>query len=93
MILSFKNNETQLIWEGKVSRKLPIEIQKTARRKLRMIHNSFSLNDLRVPPGNRLEKLEDDLAGFFSIRINKQWRIIFQWDEGNAFQVMITDYH
>ena len=93
MIRSFGSKETEKIWNGIKSTKLPSEIQNVARRKLRMIHNSIDLNDLRIPPANRLEKLKGDLAGFYSIRINDQWRIIFKYTNGNAFDVEITDYH
>lgn len=85
--------ETKLIWNGIKSKKLPPEIQSKARRKLRMINNSQTINDLRIPPANRLEKLKDDLKNYFSIRINQQWRIIFQWKNNDAYQVEITDYH
>ena len=93
MILSFGNKETEKIWNGIVSKKLPQEIQEVARRKLRMINNSIDINDLRIPPANRLEKLKGDLGEFYSIRINSQWRIVFRWENGNAFKVEILDYH
>ncbi len=93
MIVSFGNKETEKIWNGIVSKKLPQEIQEVARRKLRMINNSIDINDLRIPPANRLEKLKGDLKEFYSIRINNQWRIIFKWENGNAFEVEILDYH
>ena len=93
MIKTFAGKETEKIWSGIQSRKFPPDIQNTARRKLRMINNSQNLNDLRVPPANRLEKLSGDLAGFHSIRINNQWRIIFKWENDNAFEVEIVDYH
>jgi toxin HigB-1 len=73
--------------------KLPLGIQETARRKLRMINNSVDLADLRIPPANRLEKLSGKLKEFYSIRINDQWRIIFKWSAGNATEVKIIDYH
>ena len=76
-----------------MSKKLPREIQDTARRKLRMINNSIDVSDLRIPPANRLEKLKGNLKEFNSIRINNQWRIIFKWDNGNALEVGIIDYH
>lgn len=79
MIKTFKNPETEKIWNGLRSKKLPIQIQQTARRKLRMINNAQSINDLRIPPANRLEKLKSDLKGHYSIRINEKWRIIFRW--------------
>jgi proteic killer suppression protein len=93
MIKSFGDKETQMIWEGFRSKKLPNEIQNVARRKLRMINNAQDIVDLRIPPANRLEKLKGNLVGFHSIRINKQWRIIFQWINNDAFEVQITDYH
>lgn len=93
MIFSFGDKETEKIWKGAISRKLPNEIQNTARRKLRMINNSVDITDLRIPPANRLEKLKGDMKEFYSIRINSQWRIIFKWQNGNAFEVKIIDYH
>ena len=93
MIVSFKDKETEKIWNGIVSKKLPREIQDTARRKLRMINNSIDINDLKIPPVNRLEKLKGNLKEFNSIRINNQWRIIFKWNNGNALEVEIVDYH
>ena len=93
MIISFGDKETEKIWNGLVSKKIPREIQEVARRKLRMINNSISITDLRVPPANRLENLKGDLKEFHSIRINNQWRIIFKWENGNAFKVEIIDYH
>jgi len=97
MIASFGNKETQLIWQGFVSKKLPYEIQDVARRKLRMINNSLDINDLRIPPANRLEKLkgnlEGNLEGYYSIRINNQWRIIFIWENNVAYNTEIIDYH
>ncbi|MBO6795349.1 MAG: type II toxin-antitoxin system RelE/ParE family toxin [Balneolaceae bacterium] len=93
MINSFGSKETKKIWDGIRVRNLPIEIQKVGRRKLRMLNNSQDIMDLKIPPSNRLEKLTGDLKGFYSIRINKQWRIIFRWENGNAFNVQIIDYH
>ena len=93
MIKSFKSKETEKIWSGKFSRKLPEDIQQIARRKLRMLNNSTDLNDLKVPPSNRLEKLSGNLKDYHSIRINIKWRIIFVWKNGNAFNVEIIDYH
>lgn len=93
MILSFGSKDTELIWNGVQSNKLPLEIQNVGRRKLRMLNNSQDISDLRIPPSNRLEKLTGTLNGFFSIRINKQRRIIFLWDKGNASEVEIVDYH
>jgi proteic killer suppression protein len=93
VIESFGDTETERIYEGQRSRKLPGDIQHRARRKLRMINQARSLQDLSVPPGNRLEALQGDLEGFWSIRINQQWRIIFRWDDGRKSDVSITDYH
>ena len=93
MIVSFGDKETEKIWNGLVSRKFPREIQEVARRKLRMINNSINIADLKIPPANRLENLKGDLKEFHSIRINSQWRIIFKWENGNAFRVEIVDYH
>ena len=93
MIISFASKETEKIWEGERIKKIPLEIQKVGRRKLRMLYNSQDINDLKVPPSNRLEKLEGKLKDFYSIRINNQWRIIFQWDNDQAKEVKIIDYH
>lgn len=93
MIQSFNDRETERIWNGEVSRKLPFEIQDIARRKLRMINNAQNINDLRIPPANRLEKLQGNLSEYYSIRINRQWRLIFIWTDGNALDVEIVDYH
>ncbi len=93
MIKSFGNKETEKIWNGVRSKKLPQEIQQIGRRKLRMLNNSQDLQDLRTPPSNRLEKLNGKLQDYNSIRINNQWRIMFIWDNGNAFEVQIIDYH
>jgi toxin HigB-1 len=93
VIKNFKDAETQKIYQRQRSRKLPSDIQQVALRKLRMINNSFSINDLRVPPANRLEKLSGNRAGQWSIRINDQWRICFRWEGSDAIDVEITDYH
>jgi proteic killer suppression protein len=93
MIKSFKSNEAAKILARERSRKLPPEIQQVALRKLRMLNNAVDLNDLRVPPANRLEKLTGDRAGQYSIRINDQWRVCFKWRDGDAHDVEITDYH
>ena len=93
MIVSFRSKQTEQIWTGSRVKKIPIEIQKIGRRKLRMLNNSQSIADLKIPPSNRLEKLTGSLKGFYSIRINKQWRIIFEWKSGNASEVEILDYH
>ncbi|MFZ5808962.1 MAG: type II toxin-antitoxin system RelE/ParE family toxin [Chloroflexota bacterium] len=93
MIKSFKDDETKKIYQRQRSRKLPADIQQVALRKLRMINNAISINDLRVPPANRLEKLSGDRAGQWSIRINDQWRVCFRWEGSDAHGVEITDYH
>jgi len=93
MIVSFGNKETRQIWEGERVRGLPVEIQETTRRKLRILNNSQNISDLIIPPSNRLEKLKGNLKAFYSIRINDQWRIIFQWENGNAELVELIDYH
>jgi len=93
MILSFGSKETEKIWNGIRIKKLPTEIQNIGRRKLRMLNNSQDIGDLRIPPSNRLEKLTGNLKSFYSIRINKKRRIIFTWNNGNASNVKITDYH
>lgn len=93
MIKSFNCKETKKIFNRNFSKKLPHEIQKTAFRKLRMLNRSVSLNDLKVPPGNRLEKLHGSRKGQYSIRINNQWRICFEWNDNDAYNVEIVDYH
>jgi len=95
MIKQFYSKETEKIWEGKFSRKLPTGIQKkgSAIDKLAMLHAANTLNDLKVPPGNRLKVLKGNRMGQHSIRINDQWRICFNWKNGNAYRVEITDYH
>jgi len=93
VIKTFRDVETQKIYQRERSRKLPSDIQQVALRKLRMINNALNLNDLRIPPANRLEKLSGDRAGQHSIRINDQWRICFEWRGSDAFNVEIADYH
>ena len=94
MIVNFKSNETKRIFDGFISRCYPPDMQRIALRKLLLLDAATSLNDLRVPPGNRLEKLVGDRQGQHSIRINNQWRICFVWtNENNADQVAIVDYH
>jgi proteic killer suppression protein len=93
MILSFGSKDTEKIWDGVRVSKLPLDIQTIGRRKLRMINNSHSLNDLMIPPSNKLEKKKGNLKDYYSIRINDQWRIIFKWKDGNASEVEIIDYH
>ena len=93
MIRSYKDRDTQAVAERRRVARLPEDIQRRAQMKLMMINNVANLNDLRVPPGNRLEALSGDRAGQHSIRINDQWRICFLWSNGNAHQVQIVDYH
>ena len=93
MIASFKCRETQKVFDGYFSADFPSDIQQTARRKLRLIAAAININDLRQPPGNRLEKLSSDRTGQYSIRINEQWRICFEWTDGAAHQVEITKHY
>ncbi len=93
MIRSFKDREAEHVYGQVVSRKLPSDMQQTALRKLRMINTAKNIQDLRVPPANRLEKLSGDRSGQYSIRINDQWRVCFTWRDGEAHDVEITDYH
>ena len=93
MIKSFRDAKAEKIFRREFSRKLPGDIQAVALRKLRMLSNAVTLTDLRIPPANRLEKLSGDREGQHSIRTNDQWRICFEWREGSAYNVEITDYH
>ena len=93
MIASFGNKETEMVWLGQRVKKLPNEVQLVGRRKLRMLNNSRDLIDLTIPPSNKLEKLKGKLKEYYSIRINDQWRIMFKWVDGNAFETEIIDYH
>jgi proteic killer suppression protein len=93
MIVNFRDSETATIWAGRRSRRLPPDIQNAALRKLRLLNNARRLDDLRVPPGNRLEALKGARRGQHSIRINDQWRICFIWRDNNAHEVEIVDYH
>jgi len=93
VIKTFKDSEAKKIYSRERSRKLPSDIQQVALRKLRMINNAKNINDLRIPPANRLEKLSGNRAGQYSIRINDQWRVCFTWQDGDALDVEITDYH
>lgn len=93
MIRTFADPETERIWLGQRSRKLPPDIQQTARRKLRQINRTANLTDLRVPPGNRFEQLKGFTPPRYSLRINDQWRITFTWSDGGADDVRIEDYH
>lgn len=93
MIVTFADKETEHIWNGLRSRKLPPDIQVRALDRLRMLNRAKTIDDLRNPPGNRLHALDHDRAGRHSISINKQWRICFVWKDGNAYDVEIADYH
>jgi proteic killer suppression protein len=93
MIRSFADPEAALVWSGRRSRRLPPDIQATALRKLRLINQARVLDDLRAPPGNRLEALKGERKGQYSIRVNARWRICFSWQEGGPADVEIVDYH
>jgi proteic killer suppression protein len=93
VIVSFQDDETATIWAGRRSRRLPHDIQAVALRKLRLLNNARRIEDLRIPPANRLEALKGDRRGQYSIRIKDQWRICFSWRENNAHEVEIVDYH
>ena len=93
MIRSFRDEETRKVFDRQISRRLPTDIQRSALRKLLLLDGAESLDDLRSPPGNRLEKLSGNRAGEHSIRVNDQWRICFVWKISDAFDVEITDYH
>ena len=93
MILSFKDKETESVYNEKFSRKLPNGIQRIALRKMIVLNYAVSLEDLRIPPGNKLEQLHGNRKGQHSIRINDQWRVCFTWKNNNAYDVEIVDYH
>jgi len=93
MIISFGNKETEKIYNGERIGKLPLDIQRIGLRKLIMLDQSQNIKDLIIPPSNRLEKLKGDMKEFYSIRINDQWRIIFNWNDNDAYDVEIIDYH
>jgi len=93
VIRNFADKEAEKIWGGTPSRRLPADIQSVARRKLRMLANASVLDDLRIPPANRLEALKGQRKGQHSIRINDQWRVCFRWIDGDAHDVEIVDYH
>ncbi len=93
MIKSFKDEHTRSVWQRKKIKGFPSNILKTARRKLGFLEDATCINDLRMPPGNKLETLKGNRLGQYSIRINDQWRVCFRWENGNAFDVEITDYH
>lgn len=93
MIKTFKCRETEKIWNGEFSKKFPTDIQRVARRKLRLLHQAASLEDLRSPPGNKLEALKDDRQGQCSIRVNQKYRMCFRFISGDCFHVEMVDYH
>lgn len=96
MISSFGNQLAEDLYDDKrtkATRQFPLELLRPARRKLLYLHDADRLSDLKVPPGNRLEALKGDLSGYHSIRINDQWRVVFQWKDGNAYDVQVVDYH
>ncbi len=93
MIQSFGNKETEKIWKGAGTNSFPESIQEIARRKLRMLNNSFNIKDLTLPPSNKLEKLKGEWKQYYSIRINSQWRIRFKWIKDHSYDVEIIDYH
>jgi proteic killer suppression protein len=93
VIKTFGNKNTEKIWNAVYTKRFPKSLQETCRRKLRMINNAHDLNDLKVPPGNKLEQLVGELSSFHSIRVNRQWRLIFIWSNENAYEVELTDYH
>ena len=93
MIKSFKDKDTEKVFNGRFSKRLPHDIQRITERKLIMLHHSAALNDLRLPPSNRLEALKGSRKGQHSIRINDQWRICFEWRYDGVYRVEITDYH
>ena len=93
MIKSFRCKETKKVFSRRFSKKLPVSIQEGSRQKLVILDSATTLNDLRIPPGNRLEELKDNREGQHSIRINRQWRICFEWKNGDCYNVEIVDYH
>lgn len=93
MIASFGDRETEALFRRERVRRIDSRIQQAALRKLRYLDNAAALHDLRIPPGNRLEALKGDLAGWHSIRVNDQWRIVFRWKDGRAHGVTVQDYH
>jgi len=93
MINSFQDRETERIFRRQRSRRLPPDIQRNARRKLELLDAAETLEDMRIPPANRMERLSGNREGQYSVRINNQWRICFTWRDGNAYDVEIVDYH
>jgi proteic killer suppression protein len=92
-IASFRCSKTEKIWKGELVKRFHLELQTTARRKLRMLSNAQCLEDLRAPPGNRLEALRGDRRGQYSIRVSQRWRLCFRWENGDAHDVELVDYH
>ena len=92
MIASFRDAETEGLWKSGKSRRLPADLQRRAFKKLAILNAAVALDNLRIPPGNRLESLRGDRSGRYSIRINEQYRVCFAWRDGNAFDVEIVDY-
>jgi proteic killer suppression protein len=93
MIVSFRDRQTEEFWQRGTGRAVPANLRRMAMRKLKLVSDAATLEDLRVPPGNHLEELKGDRAGQHSIRINRRYRVCFLWQEGNAHQVEIVDYH
>lgn len=93
MIKTFADKQTEKVWNREFSKKLPTDIQKAARRKLIMVHAASVLSDLKIPPNSQLEKLSKERKGQHSIRINDQWRVCFRFEQGDAYEVEIVDYH
>ena len=93
MIQTFRDRETERLFQREPVKKFPPPIRRPALRKLLILDAAESLGDLRVPPGNRLEKLRGNLEGQYSIRVNDQWRVCFRWEVGDAYEVEVTDYH
>lgn len=93
MIKTFANKETAALFADERVRRLPPDIRQVARRKLAQLHHVVCVDDLRIPPGNRLERLSGDRVGHYSIRINDQWQVCFRFEDGNVFDVEIVDYH
>jgi len=93
VIGNFSCKETEKIWNQEYSKKFPVDIQEIALRKLFMLHRAIDINDLKVPPGNRLEKLKRNMKDYYSIKVNSQWRICFQWNNGRSINVRLLDYH
>lgn len=93
MIKSFRGKETENIWNQAFVKKIPHDVQRIGLRKLFILNHALTLDDLKVPPGNRLERLVGDRKGSYSIRINDQWRVCFKWSNGDAYDIEIVDYH